>query len=150
MKSMSTLQYQLRHRMQDQGLSANALEKKANLKPSAVQNILQGKSKRPAALLLQAIAKELHCTTADLLGDTSTQLHPGPLSKGGQNEVWSPQLFVEAIKTIEELLAEKGVKASKEATINYADELYKYSLMKSSSAEHAKVDHHFASWLINR
>ena len=149
MKYTSALQHQLRHRMQDKGLSANALEKRAGLKPSAVQNILQGKSKRPAASLLQAIANELNCTIDDILGEPPTPPQVTTSSKEKSNERWSSQHFVEAIQIVEELLERKGIQVTKEMTLTYADEVYRFSMLKSRSQEVVKIDQHFAVWLIN-
>lgn len=146
MHSKSPLQQQLLHRMQDLGLSANAIEKRAGLKPSAVQNILQGKSKRPAALLLQAIAKELNCTTADLLEELSPASSENVHMKGKEKEEWDSQLYVESIQTVEALLTQNQLKADKANILKYAEEVYRYSLSTGTG----KVDHHFAAWLIHR
>ena len=54
-------------RMRAKNLTFYELQKKAGLKPHAVQNILRGKSQKPSAELLQAIARELGCTIEDLL-----------------------------------------------------------------------------------
>ena len=148
MHSNSSLQHQLRHRMQDMGLSANAIEKRAGLKPSAVQNILQGKSKRPAAMLLQAIANELNCSAADLLGETIPALgsDKNMKIKEKEKEEWNSRLYVEAIQTVEEILAKNHIKASKEIILKYADEVYRYSLASGKE----ELDKHFAAWLIQR
>lgn len=140
---MTALQYQLRHRMQNKGISANALEKKAGLKPSAVQNILQGRSKRPTALLLQAIAKELNCSMSDLLADTAI---PIPQTSSKPKLEWNSDLFVETIKVVEELLSQKNLIVNKEVVLKFADEIYRYCMEGALS----HVDRHFATWLIDK
>lgn len=145
---LSTLQYELRHRMQDKGISANALEKRAGLKPSAVQNILQGKSKRPTALLLQAIANELNCSISDLLGESPNKevgLEAMRLDLGKINNSWDSKLYVEAIQIVEELLTKKKISANKETVLKYAEEIYRYS----TESQSGQLDHYFASWLVD-
>lgn len=53
--------------LKHQNLSAYSLEKKAGLRPSAIQNILQGRSKNPGIDAVVAIATELGCTVEDLI-----------------------------------------------------------------------------------
>lgn len=152
MTRMSPLQYQLRNRLQHKGISARALEKRAGLKPSAVQNILQGKSKRPTALLLQAIARELNCSISELLGDSTVATQSSQWeekasldSKEGFAHEWNSKLYVEAIQIVEELLSQKKVEATKETVLKYADEIYRYSIESQSG----KLDRYFATWLID-
>ena len=148
MTRLSPLQYQLRNRMQDKGISAHALEKSAGLKPSAVQNILQGKSKRPTALLLNAIARELNCSISDLLGESSSTSSKKKVGDDFQEKIehdWDSKLFVEAIQFVEELLLQKNTRVTKETVLKYADEIYRYSLDSQSG----KLDRYFAAWLID-
>ena len=150
MRRMSALQYQLRNRMQDQGISANALEKRAGLKQSAVQNILQGKSKRPTALLLQAIARELNCTISELLVEPPDNSPPVkkknliPTEEKVEHE-WNSKLYMDAIQIVEELLLQKNIEAKKDTILKYADEIYRYSIESKAG----KLDRFFAAWLID-
>ena len=64
---INALKKNLKKLLSDQNISAHALEKKAGLKPSAIQNILQGRSKRPGIDVIVAISKELGCTVEDLM-----------------------------------------------------------------------------------
>lgn len=145
---MSPLQYQLRNRMQDKGISANALEKRAGLKPSAVQNILQGKSKRPTANLLQAIASELSCSVSDLLNESTATLKEEEYLSVPKEKIpskWDSKLYVEAIQLVDELLLQKKVKVTKETVLKFADEIYRYSLESKSG----QLDRYFANWLVD-
>lgn len=57
---------QISVRMKAKNLSILMLEREAGLKNHAVRNILRGKSKRPSADILQAIADVLGCTVKEL------------------------------------------------------------------------------------
>lgn len=140
MAQLSPLQMQLKKRLQDNGLSANALEKRAGLKPSAVQNILQGKSKHPTAVLLQAISKELNCSVSDLLDQNQSEKQEKPIEKVN----WNSKLYVEAIQLVEDLLSKEKIEVTKEVVLKYADEIYRYSLKEGN------LDHRFAQWLIEQ
>lgn len=146
----SSLQLQLRRRLQDKGISANALERRAGLKPSAVQNILQGKSKQPAATLLQAIADELDCSVMDLLGDVvhqdSSEFASIPQEKEISTSDWNSAMYIEALHTVEKLLTEKNIEFTKDLILKYADEIYKYSMHGDSNS----IDIHFATWLVDQ
>lgn len=142
MSQMSALQSQLRNRMQDQGISAHALEKRAGLKPSAVQNILQGKSKRPTALLLQAISRELNCSIQDLLGEGEGVSF---IAKEKIFHEWNSKLYVEAIQIVEELLLQKKIEATKGTVLKYSEEIYRYSI----ESQLGQLDRYFANWLID-
>jgi transcriptional regulator with XRE-family HTH domain len=54
-------------RMRAKNLSLSELEKEAGLKRHTVQNIMRGRSKRPSADILQAVADVLGCSVKDLL-----------------------------------------------------------------------------------
>lgn len=136
------LQENLRWHLTQKKLSAHSLEKKAGLKPSAVQNILQGKSKRPAASLLQAIASEIGCTIEDLLEDESPQAHP----QNAPTKDWNLKLYANALHTVQALLEKKGLILSKEETLKCVDEIYLYSIKSSEEI----VDERFADWLVGR
>src|SRR5438445_761981 len=66
-KKVSFLQQRLKEKMTAIRISAHALEKQAGLKPSAVQNILHGRSKKPSAEILFAVAKILGCPVDELI-----------------------------------------------------------------------------------
>jgi DNA-binding Xre family transcriptional regulator len=137
---MSTpLQKNLKYQLAEKNMSANSLEKKAGLKPSAVQNILQGKSKRPAAELLLAICEELNCSIEDLVNDEPVKHKTSGPSKG-----WSPSLYMDALKKIQLALNEKKIEATKQETLELVDELYLYSRQGSLPS----ADKRFADWLV--
>jgi transcriptional regulator with XRE-family HTH domain len=140
---MSTaLQKNLRHQIEEKKISVHSLEKRAGLKPSAIQNILRGKSKRPAAELLFAIAKELDCSVEQLIQEEKNFLTP-------QAEVakqWHPDLFKDSLEKVQLNLSHMGLDLSKDEVLKIVDEVYLYSI-KGSCTE---ADSRFVDWLINR
>ena len=59
----------LRSLIDKHNISVHALEKKAKLKIHSIQNILTGRSKKPSAETLQAIASVLGTTVEKLLSE---------------------------------------------------------------------------------
>lgn len=138
---MSTpLQKNLRHRLEENNISANALERKAGLKPSAVQNILQGKSKRPAAELLIAISNELGCAVEDLLSEKKDSR-----DQKGVKE-WIPTLYVNSLRVVQLELERMKVNLEKQEVLALADEVYTYSVRGSTQF----ADKRFATWLVSK
>jgi transcriptional regulator with XRE-family HTH domain len=154
--SMATpLQKNLRDRLTEKGISVHALEKRSGVKPSSIQNILQGKSKKPSADLLLAIAHELGCTVENLLQtDLSSPPETALLHKidasrpifSLKKEAWVPHLYVEALKKIQALLENKKLTPSKEVFLSLVEEVYTYSLKGNPPS----VDERFAEWLISK
>lgn len=68
MKMAQIVSY-IKRKMEAEGLTAYALEKRAGLKPSAVNNIIYGKSKNPSIEILKGISKALNCSVSDLIGE---------------------------------------------------------------------------------
>jgi transcriptional regulator with XRE-family HTH domain len=62
-----SLSHKIRNLLDKQHLSVRALEKKAGLKRSAVQNILNGLSMSPRIETINAIAEALDCKVEDLI-----------------------------------------------------------------------------------
>ena len=134
----TALQKNIRQQLAEKHLSVHAFEKKAGLRPSAVQNILQGKSKRPGADLLLTIATELNCTVEDLLQTKKAT------PKKNASYAWSSQLYVDCLKTVQSLLDSKKLDLQKDEVLKIVDEVYIYSLKSSPSS----ADQKFADWLI--
>jgi transcriptional regulator with XRE-family HTH domain len=154
--SASLLQQRLKKRMADMGISVHALEKQAGLKRSAVQNILQGRSKNPSAKILQAVSKILGCDINDLLtrndvvlsdsiqfANTSTQT----LDNSSDNDaIFNADLYLEAITTAKALFAEFGLTPSLSQAVNYIQEIYLYAISSQSTT----IDKNFAAWLAKK
>lgn len=139
---MSTvLQKNLRHQIAEKKVSVHALEKRAGLKPSAIHNILQGKSKRPAAEVLIAVAQELGCSVEDLVRENA-----GASTASSSAQKWSPDLYMNVFKTVQDIFNKKEIELKKSQVLEIVEEVYLYSVQGSLSV----ADKRFAEWLINR
>lgn len=137
----NALRKNLKQRLEENKITAHALEKQLGLKFSAIYNILQGKSKKPSANLILNISQALGCSVEELLYNT--------LPKSTENQKpkkWIPALYIDALKKVEAILSERKIETSKEASLKIVDEVYVYSL--DGNLPHA--DEQFANWLISR
>ncbi len=133
-------------RMRAKNLSVSTLEKEAGLKPHAVQNILRGKSKRPSADILQAVADVLGCTVKDLMHRQETYEEASQSKKELLSHKYKhPELFLEIVKFANNALEEKDNELTIEQFINCIEEIYLQSLQKDPS----KIDEEFAEWWID-
>lgn len=141
---MNDLGAKLKERMQIQGISAHRLEQEAGLKRSAVQNILHGRSRKPSAEILHAIAKILGCSITDLLGDSSSV---SSFSKAAiADETLNFRLYDEAVKRTYNILKKEEQLPSKQKTLEFINEIYQYSMDNKIDT----IDMRFASWLAQK
>jgi transcriptional regulator with XRE-family HTH domain len=145
---MSTqLAKQISARMRAKSLSVTMLEREAGLKTHAVQNILRGKSKKPSAELLQAVADVLGCTVKELL--ESQDIFDEDEASKSKNEILEspyeyPTLLQETVKLVNEKLHNNANSISTQQALTCMEEIYLHSLQKDPS----KVDQDFAEWFI--
>lgn len=147
-KMKTNLSKQLATRLKAKNISVHSLEKEAGLKTHAVRNIVRGKSKKPSAEIMQAIADVLGCTVRDLLES------PDIFDEISTEEV---ETIVDKTLFTNRALLEKTVvcinsilsKSSKEITIRQAltciEEVYVHALKNGAN----KPDEEFASWFID-
>lgn len=145
------LQKNIHEHLLDKNMSVNSLEKQAGLKPSAVQNILRGRSKRPSIQTIHAIANELGCPVDELIKDSSLDASPGTSStleplKTSSELPWNLKLYAETSKVVYLLLKKYKPDASRGKFLSYVDEIYRYSVRNTSQT----ADKRFAEWLIER
>ena len=139
---------QISSRMRAKNFSVNMLEKEAGLKTHAVRNILRGKSKRPSAETMQAVADVLGCTVKDLLENQEVfQIED---SEEYKNEVMrktyeKPDLLLETVKVVNDKLQQRNSNVTTKQALTCIEEVYLHSLQANS----AKVDEDFADWFIN-
>lgn len=147
--SMSTnLAKQISVRLKAKNLSVNMLEKEAGLKARTVQNILRGKSKRPSAELLQAIADVLDCTIKDLLEDL--EHFQEDTSSKTENEILAgkyehPELLEKIVKIINDKIKERGNSLTNQQIFICIEQVYINSFQK----EPAEIDPAFIDWFID-
>lgn len=147
--TMSTqIAKQISTRMRAKNLSLTTLEKEAGLRPHAVQNILRGKSKKPSAEILQAVADVLGCNVRDILypQDPYPEEELSSSKKEFLNHPYAhPELFVETVKFVNHALKTKENPLTNEQFIKCVEEIYIQSLQKDPTM----VDEEFGEWWID-
>lgn len=149
---MQAISKQIRTKLSETGLSVHALEKKAGLRPSAVQNIIYGRSKNPSVETIQAIARAFDCSISELLEDqeASNLSHEEIVAPEkptiNQHYLWNFDLYINTLKKMNDILKKKNINLPKEKTMEIAEEIYNYSLKGNKD----NVDYHFAEWLIEK
>ena len=148
----------LKQKMKEAGLSVHALEKKAGLKRSAVQNILHGRSKKPSAEILFAIAKVFQCSIRELIDKNSPPIKydasGAHLSTESQlsypvnsNNAINIELYVKAAKMAEKIFKKYPYESYSEADVlKYILEIYQYAF----NSHHDTIDPYFAEWLFKK
>lgn len=139
---------QISVRMKAKNLSILTLEREAGLKTHAVRNILRGKSKRPAADILQAVADVLGCTVKDLLQNQEIfQEEDFSESKEERlNTVYAyPALYVETVKFVNEAIQQRN----EPATVKQAQTCFEEIYFNSAQKDPSKVDKAFGEWWID-
>jgi len=151
-KAESQLQKTLKGKMRETGLSAHLLEKQAGLKRSSVQNILQGRSRKPSAEILYAIAKILGCSINELLGDfennkNTTQPATQPsTTDNSANDMININLYAEATQLTNEILTHQNIVPDRQKTLKFIEEVYNYALENKLTT----IDVQFARWLAKK
>lgn len=148
---MSAIREVIRTKMKEKGLAAHALEKRAGLKQSTLQNILYDKSRNPGVYIIQAIAKALDCSVSELLEEEGFS----PLASNEKKDdlldheryPWKPLLYYHCMETMGKTLSKKSFDhLTPEETHGLIKELYLYT----SKTQSPKPDPHFAEWLIEK
>ncbi|MBY0281856.1 MAG: helix-turn-helix transcriptional regulator [Alphaproteobacteria bacterium] len=151
---MQSLSKKIKERIHEKGLSTHALEKKAGLKPSAVQNILYGRSKNPSVTIIKAIARALGCKITDLIDEDIaqplTQQTKIPYSSLPNEEKetidWDQNLYLQCFQEVNILLEQERVIFSREKILEIVEEIYTYSQGNSMKIP----DKYFSKWLIEK
>lgn len=146
---MSTpLAKQISARLTAKNLSVHMLEREAGLKAHAVQNILRGKSKKPSAELLQAVADVLGCTIKELLGNhdifqeeelTKTKKE---ILEGSYDQ---PELLEEIIKMVNKKIQASKEQLTTQQVLTCVQEVYLNSLQKDPPY----INKEFIDWYID-
>ena len=154
---MGSLSKNIKERMAELEISAHALEKRAGLKTSSVQNIIYGRSKNPSISLISSIAKVLGCGIEDLIDDQSASSHlpagdkPSSSSKSYKTFLqktlsWDQTLYLKCFKLFYDLVEQRNIILQKGMILDLVDEIYNYSLGNSIQ----EPDQYFAKWLIDK
>lgn len=153
---MNKLSQKIKEKMIERNLSAHLLEKRAGLKPSAVQNIIYGRSKNPSIALIKAIANVLNCTVEDLIsedGKKSSNLSVPRVSGGiffdkekpdKKNYPWNQQLYLYCLRGVCDSIYQQNISIEKNDLLTVIEETYGYALDNNLQ----EPDLLFTNWLI--
>jgi transcriptional regulator with XRE-family HTH domain len=133
-----SLKERLEKQMTLKGFSVPQLEKRAGVKRNVARNMLEGKSTRPHAHNLEAIARALECNPQDLMPDYK----PVP----SQRIV--PLKLFEAVTRV--VLEELRKKNHPSPPLERLLELIRESALYSAQKTPPTVDKDFIAWLINK
>jgi transcriptional regulator with XRE-family HTH domain len=144
-KDMNTLQKQLKEKLEERKMTVTALEKSAGLKRSAVHNILRGRSKKPSAEILHAIARILNCTIDELL-DVNTVASSNSQSDTRSHLPINSRLYAEAAKIADKIFSDKKMAPSQSLALSFIEEIYLYTLQSGLQ----NIDLKFSIWLADK
>lgn len=148
---MTLLSTKIKEIIKEKGISAHALEKRAGLRPSAIQNILYGRSKNPSISTLNAIAQALGYSVAELINDSvnpnednveNVLFEPPEINQKN----WNCSLYLDCTGTVVDIAKKSNQSISKEEIITFIDHVYSYS----ASQKEGIADEYFARWLFER
>jgi transcriptional regulator with XRE-family HTH domain len=140
---MADLRMNLKKKLVEQNLTASALERKAGIRPSSLQNIIQGRSKNPGVDILQRTAAVLKCTVSDLLGEK-----PGIADVEAFCAVtsWDQNLYTSLAALVLKVYADKEFQTSKRVFLHTLEQVYTYCLQYQKPT----VDPDFVDWTVRK
>lgn len=130
--------------MKTLGLNVKKLERNANLKVNAVNNILLGRSQNPNVYSVMAIAKALNCNLYELLGEHPPESSETPLGLDATHRIDHPDLMKQCINSVLTFIETHARSITVTQLMLIADHIYRYSLQTSSKT----MDEHFAEWIM--
>jgi transcriptional regulator with XRE-family HTH domain len=133
----------LKEKIMEKGISTHALEKKAGLKPSAIQNILYGRSKNPSIHIIQAVAQALGCRVSELIEENTSSSDESYFTKTNH---WNQELYLACFSKVHQLLQQEKKLLTREKIHEIVEEIYFYS----ASNDLKEPDHLFCAWIIKK
>lgn len=154
---MNSLGTRIKRKISEQDSSVHAIEKRAGLKPSAIQNIIYGRSKNPSISLIKAIAQALDCNIEDLVDsgeldhsretrNTFSKLSKVDSSPQKDTKAWNQDLYLKCFNLVNSITSQHQINMGKNKILDIVDEIYNYSLGNNL----AEPDVYFSNWLIER
>lgn len=112
--------------MKEKGWNGKTLAERSGQKMSAIYNILAGRSRKPSADKVEAIARAFGVTTAQILYGT---VEKPVFSEAG---FWDGVLYAESAMLIKDILKRRKIhfadkKEEKDRVMYYAQRVYKYA-----------------------
>lgn len=123
----SALKRNIKTQLERNRLSISELERRAGLKPSAVRNILDGRSKKPNIEMLRAIAKQFDQGVDALISeeeDALTGTNESSKSKYGFDTILYHDVFHELTR----MIGENNIKVTIDEFQSYAKQVYDYCI----------------------
>jgi len=142
---ITMLQQNIKTRLYSRNMSVSELERRTGLKPSAIQNILHGRSKNPGIDTIKSIAQELRCSIEELIGELNIDATFKPDNQM-EDLPWNATLFIQAIEAVQSILGKKRKTLTKKQILATVEEAYKYSLDGTSK----EIDYRFTEWLLDK
>lgn len=148
LKTMSThLANQISIRMRAKKLSVSSLERAAGLSNHSVRNILRGKSKRPSAEVILAVADVLGCSINDLM--VKEEIFENTGYSGDKQKIlnanYKPSdLMEESVRVVNEKLKRKRKTLTLKQLLNCVEEVYIHAFQNGNN-----VDEAYADWFID-
>jgi len=138
---------QIMTRAKAKNISMNALGKESGVKDQTIRNILAGRSRRPHAEVLHALACLLDCTIEELLIDQ--ELFQENDSSQSKEEVrnrpyQNPKLLIDIVNFVNEKVGHNNKPPTVHQILTSIEEIYLHSLQKDSQT----IDQEFADWFI--
>lgn len=138
---MADLRTNLKKKLLEHNISASAFEKKAGIRPSSLQNILQGRSKNPSIEVLGLAAQALNCTVSELLGEKSGTTEIDAFCHAS---AWDVEKYLQAAQAVLNLYTQKQLKSSKRALLHAIEQVYTYSVQYKKKT----IDKDFVDWVV--
>lgn len=140
---MTNLVMSIKRKLLEQNLTVSALEKKAGIRPSSLQNIIQGRSKNPNLDTLKTVAKALQCSVSDLLEEdrisADIELFLG-------KNAWNQDRYFDIISSVISVCRKSKRTLPKKVFLLAVEEIYDYALRYSKN----NVDQDLIDWILQR
>lgn len=133
----NALKKNIRNYVESQSISVNTFEKRAGLKPTAVHNILLGRSKNPSVGVLNKISKAIGCTIDNLITEYP---YAFPLSNSTQ---WNGNLYCNVANAVNQKVTSSNIIISQHIATQCIVHAYEYAIKK-----HNTIDENFIDWII--
>lgn len=155
----TVVQQIVRQKMLEQGISGNALAKKAGIPSSSLKNILQGKVESPRAQTLHALARALHCTVEELMFPSAEDAYSSeevsvldaPIIDLKKDENFDVQLFTQAVQAVSDISEERNYTLGCMQANRFAECAYDYALSATRNENRpTHIDRAFICWLMER
>ncbi len=138
---MSSLSKKIKELLNEQNISASALEKKASIGSSSLQNILQGRVKNPSIDIIKSIANALGYTVSELLEETSESDRFINLFK---EKNWNQKLYLNILKNIVDIYENNSLKVTKLNILETVESIYDYCIQYNKPLP----DKEFIEWTV--